>query len=69
MVEVIAQGEGPLFVNPDAEKAREFFRQKNRALVNKSMSVKEAVDLFIHDGDYLAIGGFGANRIPTAICH
>ena len=69
MVEVIAQGEGPLFVNPDAEKAREFFRQKNRALVNKSMSVKEAVDLFIHDGNYLAIGGFGANRIPTAICH
>lgn len=49
MVEVIAQGEGPLFVNPDAEKAREFFRQKNRALVNKSMSVNEAVDLFIHD--------------------
>ena len=69
MVEVIAQGEGPLFVNPDAERAREFFRQKNRALVNKSMSVKEAVDLFIHDGNYLAIGGFGANRIPTAICH
>jgi glutaconate CoA-transferase subunit A len=69
MVEVIVQGEGPLFVNPDAEKAREFFRHKNRTLVNKSMSVKEAVDLFIHDGDYLAIGGFGANRIPTAICH
>jgi glutaconate CoA-transferase subunit A len=69
MVEVIAQGEGPLFMNPDAEKAREFFRHKNRALVDKSMSVKEAVDLFVHDGDYLAIGGFGANRIPTAICH
>jgi glutaconate CoA-transferase subunit A len=69
MVEVIVQGEGPLFVNPDADKAREFFRHKNRTLVNKSMSVKEAVDLFIHDGDYLAIGGFGANRIPAAICH
>ncbi len=69
MVEVIVQGEGPLFMNPDADKARDFFRHKNRTLVNKSMSVKEAVDLFIHDGDYLAIGGFGANRIPTAICH
>lgn len=31
--------------------------------------MREAVSLFIHDGDYLAIGGFGANRIPTAICH
>ena len=69
MVEVVAQGEGPLFMSPDADKAREFFRHKERALVNKVMSVKEAVDLFIRDGDYLAIGGFGANRIPTAICH
>ena len=69
MFEVVAQGEGPLFMSPDADKAREFFRHKERALVNKVMSVKEAVDLFIRDGDYLAIGGFGANRIPTAICH
>ncbi len=68
-MEAIAQGEGPLFSEPDAEKAREFFRHKSRTMVNKSMSVKEAVDLFVHDGDYLAIGGFGANRIPTAVCH
>jgi len=69
MFEVVAQGEGPLFVSPDADKARDFFRHKERALVNKVMSVKEAVALFVHDGDYLAIGGFGANRIPSAICH
>jgi glutaconate CoA-transferase subunit A len=69
MLEVIAQGEGPLFMDPDADKAREFFRHKNRALVNKVMTVKEAVDLFVHDGEYLGIGGFGANRIPTAVCH
>jgi glutaconate CoA-transferase subunit A len=69
MFDVIAQGQGPLFMNPDAEKAREFFLHKNRTLMDKVMSVREAVDLFVHDGDYLAIGGFGANRIPTAICH
>lgn len=69
MFEVIAQGEGPLFMSSDADKARDFFRHKERALVNKVMSVREAVDLFVHDGDYLGIGGFGANRIPTAICH
>ena len=23
----------------------------------------------IHDGDYLATGGFGTNRLPTAVCH
>ncbi len=69
MFEVVAQGEGPLFMDPDADKAREFFRKKNRSLVNKLMTVKEAVSKFVHDGDYLGIGGFGANRIPTAICH
>ena len=69
MFEVVVQGEGPLFMSPDADKARDFFRQKERALINKVMSVREAVDVFVHDGEYLGIGGFGANRIPTAICH
>ncbi|MDD5667205.1 MAG: hypothetical protein PHS26_07835 [Actinomycetota bacterium] len=69
MFEVIAEGTGPLFMDPDADKAREFFHGKNRALVGKVMTVSEAVAKFVHDGEYLAIGGFGANRIPTAICH
>lgn len=69
MFEVVAQGEGPLFRDPDADKAREFFKTKDRTLKNKVMSEKEAVEKFVHDGDYLAIGGFGANRIPTTICH
>jgi glutaconate CoA-transferase subunit A len=38
-------------------------------MVDKRMTEKEAVQRFVHDGDYLAIGGFGANRIPNAICH
>ncbi len=69
MFEVIAEGEGPLFMDPDPDKAREFFRTKTRAMVNKVITVKEAVEKFVHDGEYLAIGGFGANRVPTAICH
>lgn len=69
MFEVIAEGKGPLFSNPDPDAAREFFRQKDRSLVNKISTVKDAVAKFVHDGEYLAIGGFGANRIPTAVCH
>lgn len=68
MFEVIAQGEGPLFMDPDADKARDFFQSKERALVNKLMPLKEAVERFVHDGAYLAIGGFGADRAPTAAC-
>ena len=69
MLEIFAKGEEPLFTEADAEKAREFFRHKNRSLVSKVMPVKEAVERFIHEGDYLGIGGFGSNRIPTAVCH
>jgi len=68
-VDVIAQGVGKIFTDPDADKARAFFRTKNRKLESKLMNVKEAVEKFVHDGDYLCLGGFGANRIPTAVAH
>jgi glutaconate CoA-transferase subunit A len=36
---------------------------------SKVMSLNEAIAKFVHDGDYLAVGGFGANRTPIAACH
>ncbi len=68
-MEVLDQGANPIFTDPDPDKAREFFRQKSRAMVDKRMTDKEAVEKFVPDGCYLAIGGFGANRIPNSICH
>jgi glutaconate CoA-transferase subunit A len=68
-MEVLDQGINPIFTDPDPDKAREFFRQKSRAMVDKRMSAKEAVEKFVHDGDYFAAGGFGANRIPSMIIH
>ena len=65
----LKQGQNQLFADPDADKAREFFRHKSRAMVNKVTTAEEAVKTLLKDGDYLAIGGFGANRIPTAILH
>src|SRR5947208_962926 len=64
-----SQGEGPLYADPDANRAREFFRTRPRALVDKLMPVREAVARLVADGDYLAIGGFGADRLPSAVCH
>jgi len=58
-----------LFSSPDVNAAREFFKHKSRARTNKLMSVSDAVSRFIHDGDYLASGGFGSVRISTAILH
>jgi glutaconate CoA-transferase subunit A len=68
-VDVIDQGCGKIFTDPDADKAREFFRTKNRKLESKLMSVKEAVEKYVHDGEYLTLGGFGANRVPIAVAH
>jgi len=63
------EGVGPLFTDPHPDNARDFFKTKSRALVDKTMTVKEAVSRLVQDGDYLASGGFGANRIATAVLH
>ena len=62
-------GRGPMFTDPDPDVARAFFREKKGALKDKLMSVSDAVAEFVHDGDYLASGGFGGNRIATALLH
>jgi len=68
-LDIIDQGIGKLFSDPDPDEARAFFRTKSRKMENKVMDLKDAVAKFVHDGDYLAIGGFGANRTPVAACH
>lgn len=65
----LASGRGPLFTDPDPEVARAFFRGKKAAFQDKVMTVKEAVATFVQDGDYVASGGFGANRISTSCMH
>jgi len=61
--------ESTLFTSPDSDRARAEFAEKPRGLIDKVMTVAEAVRRFVHDGDYFATGGFGVNRIPNAICH
>ncbi len=64
----LKSGVSRVFTNPDADAAREYFRGKSRALKPKLATVEEVVRTMIGDGDYIAIGGFGANRIlqPSA---
>ena len=68
-MDVISEGTGRLFTDPDADRAREYFRKKSRKQESKLMTIKEAVGKFTKDGDYFMIGGFGANRTPMAVCH
>jgi glutaconate CoA-transferase subunit A len=69
MSDHLPRGQGALFSDPSSESARAFFATKPRARDDKLTTVAEAVRRLVHDGDYLAIGGFGADRIPTAVVH
>jgi glutaconate CoA-transferase subunit A len=66
---VSSHGIGTLFSDPSANQAREYFAGKPRAAIDKFTTVSDAVSRFVHDGDYLAIGGFGTVRFPSAVCH
>ena len=65
----IKKGKGELFTDPDPDHARAFFQKKSKKMVNKAMTLPKAIETFVHDGDYLAMGGFGGNRSPIAACH
>ena len=65
----LKEGKGKLFTDPDPDNAREYFREKQRSMNKKIMTVKEAVKNLILDGEYLGLGGFGSVRISTAVLH
>jgi glutaconate CoA-transferase subunit A len=65
----LPHGDGALFADPSADRARQSFAAKPRALTDKVTTVAEAVARLVRDGEYLAIGGFGCARIPTAVLH
>jgi glutaconate CoA-transferase subunit A len=68
-MEGLSQGNGALYTDPSADRARAFFAGKSRELSDKLTTVADAVSRLVHDGCYLAIGGFGCDRIPTAVVH
>ncbi len=66
---ILEQGIGEIFTNPDPDEARAFFRTKSRRKSVKLTELADAVTEYVHDGDYLVIGGFGAVRAPMAAVH
>jgi 3-oxoacid CoA-transferase subunit A/glutaconate CoA-transferase subunit A len=69
-MEILDEGKGEIlgWHDPD-ENRRWVLENKPRALVDKRMSVKEAVSKFVHDGDYIVSGGFGHVRISMAVIY
>ena len=66
---ILAKGKGPLFMPPDPFSFRDQQKRKDRSKRKKITTVHKAVADNIKNGNYLACGGFGTNRIPTAILH
>ncbi|MFX1236912.1 MAG: CoA transferase subunit A [Promethearchaeota archaeon] len=64
---ILYEGKGEIICKNTPSEVREWTRHnKSRALIDKRMDIKEAVNKFVNDGDYLAIGGFGHVRIPMS---
>ena len=54
---------------PSPEQARKVMVNKSKALIDKRMTLKEAVGKYIHDGIRIGIGGFVNTRVPVSIIH
>jgi acyl CoA:acetate/3-ketoacid CoA transferase alpha subunit len=69
-MEIVAAGQGELLGWHDPDENRAWVRDnKPRGLIDKCMSVPEAIQRFVRDGDYIAVGGFGHIRIPMAFIY
>jgi acyl CoA:acetate/3-ketoacid CoA transferase alpha subunit len=67
---ILAEGEGELIGWHDPDENREWImKHKSRELRDKRMSVQAAVAQFVHDGDFIASGGFGHIRVAMAIVY
>lgn len=69
-MDVLEEGKGELLGWHDPDDMRRWvIENKSRELKDKTMSVKEAVSKFVHDGDFVAFGGFGHIRIAMALLY
>jgi acyl CoA:acetate/3-ketoacid CoA transferase alpha subunit len=66
-MEVLDEGKGELLAWCDPDEHREWVRKnKSLSMESKVMDLSEAISKFVHDGCYLAMGGFGHIRVSMA---
>ncbi len=69
-MEILAEGSGELLGWHDPDENRAWVRDhKPRGLIDKRMSITNAVAKFVRDGDYIAFGGFGHVRVPMSLVY
>ncbi len=67
---VIEQGKGEVFskITPDEFRSHMMLKAE-RANGDKRMDLNEAIERFVKNGDYLAVGGCSIVRLPMAFIH
>jgi len=66
-MEILAEGQGELIGWHDPDEHRAWVRaNKSRDLKDKQVTLAEAVDRYIHEGAFIAMGGFGHIRLSMA---
>lgn len=69
-MELLDEGTGELLGWHHPDEARQWvLNNKSRELKSKLMTAHEAVEQFVHDGNYIASGGFGHVRVSMAIIY
>ena len=66
-MKVLDEGIGKLIQPVDLDAFRKSNRNKPKQLVDKRMSEAEAVERFIHDGDYIGTELYGTVRCPMSL--
>jgi glutaconate CoA-transferase subunit A len=66
-MQIIQSGIGKLIQPPDLNGFREWNRKKPKGLVDKRMTASEAINTFIHDGDYIGTELYGTVRCPVSL--
>ena len=66
-IEILEEGSGQIFSKITPNEFREHMKEKVRnAWRDKRMDIKTAIGQFIHDGDYLTMGGVSFIRLSMA---
>jgi len=66
-MDVLEEGKGELLAWHDPDEHRRWILEnKPRSLKDKQMSLRDAIVNLVHDGSYIAMGGFGHIRISMA---
>ena len=66
-IPIVEEGEASLIQPVDLDGFREHNRKKSKALIDKTMTEKEAIDKFVKSGDYVGFELYGTVRCPMSL--